>query len=263
MQDFLSSWARTGRILLRNVLDRKHEPETAHLARFLRPGDRVLHVGASDGRHTVVMSRLVGETGHVYCFEPSDFTLEILRRALRFHRITNVSTFNVAVGDVPGKTLLITPVKANGHLGRSFAFVADSVPALEPLRASRGFQELRSHDVAVWTLDGFCEERGIDRVGLIRCDVEGAEGLVLAGARGILERDRPPLLLEVHPHALRDQFGTSATVLREHLEVLGYGFWYVRDGELCRTAEFFDEPWRDYFCVPFDRARTLNLPAAA
>jgi FkbM family methyltransferase len=237
MRDSLSSWLRTARILSRNV------------------------VGASDGRHTVVMSRLVGEAGHVHCFEPSTFTLEILERAIRFHRIRNVSTFNVAIADQKGSTFLVTPVKANGHLGRSFAFVSDQVPAVEELREARGFRELHSTPVPVWTLDGYCEERGIEPVSLIRCDVEGAEGLVLAGARGILERDRPNLLLEIHPHALKAQFATSAAAIYEMLESLGYRFFYVKDDVLTPTNEFFDEPWRDYFCVPAVRAAELGLAA--
>lgn len=261
MREFLSSWSRTARILSRNVLDRKHEPETPHLRRFIGDGDVCLHVGASDGRHTVVMSRLVGDTGHVHCFEPSTFTLEILERAIRFHRIRNVSTFNVAVAEAPGSTFLVTPVKANGHLGRSFAFVADEVPALAPLRESRGFQRLESTPVPVWTLDGYCATHGIDTVALVRCDVEGAEARVLAGARTILERDRPTLLLEVHPHALAAQFGTSAVALRDSLRAAGYRFFWVKDDALERTDDFFDEPWRDYFCVHASRLDGFGLTA--
>ena len=115
---------------------------------------------------------------------------------------------------------------------------------------------------ALWTLDGFCAERNIEPVSLIRCDVEGAEARVLAGARGILERDRPILLLEVHPHALKAQFDTSAEALYGMLEALDYRFYFVKGGALAPTQAFFDEPWRDYFCVPAERAATLGLSAS-
>jgi hypothetical protein len=51
--------------------------------------------------------------------------------------------------------------------------------------------------------------------------VEGAEQLVLKGARQILEKDRPLLLVEVHTFAL-PSFGTSAEAFRNELGGLGY-----------------------------------------
>jgi FkbM family methyltransferase len=250
--DFVGSWLRTVRIISRNLLKRKYEPEILFLDRFLSPGDTCLHIGASDGRHTVVMSRLV-RTGHIHCFEPSAFTLTVLERAIRFHGIRNVTTHRMAVGDHPGTMNLVTPVKANGHLGRSFAFVSATVPELEHLRETRGFTDLHVDPVEVCTVDQFCEASAIESVQFIRCDVEGGEIRVLGGARRVLERDRPVLLLEVHPHSLKDQVGSSAEEVRSLLEDSGYVFYYVKDGALERTVGFFDEPWRDYFCIPRDK----------
>ena len=56
MRELIGSWLRTGRIIMRNLRERKYEPEIPFLSRFLGPGDLCLHIGASDGRHTVVMS---------------------------------------------------------------------------------------------------------------------------------------------------------------------------------------------------------------
>lgn len=262
MRDFIGSWLRTGRIILRNLRQRKYEPEIPFLHRFLHPGDLVLHIGASDGRHTVVMSRLVA-TGHVHCFEPSSFTLTVLERVLRFHRIRNVTTHNVAMSDEPGTTNLVTPIKKNGHLGRSFAFLSPEEPDREFLRRTRGFRDLLTEPVDVRTVDEFCEAHGIDSVQFIRCDVEGAEIRVLRGAKRVLDRDLPVLLLEVHPHSLRDHFDSSAEEVRACLAARGYRFYYVGDDGLMEVNTFFDEPWRDYFCIPEAKASSMESPGLA
>ena len=56
---------------------------------------------------------------------------------------------------------------------------------------------------------------------LIKCDVEGAELLVLEGARDLFRRERPTLLLSVHPPAL-PSYGHSAIDVRRFLEEMGY-----------------------------------------
>lgn len=59
------------------------------------------------------------------------------------------------------------------------------------------------------------------RAMLIKCDVEGAELLVLSGARKLLASMRPDLLLSVHPPAL-PSYGHTVEGVRAFLESLGY-----------------------------------------
>jgi FkbM family methyltransferase len=57
---------------------------------------------------------------------------------------------------------------------------------------------------------------------LIKCDVEGAELLVLRGAHKLLARSVPDILLSVHPHALETEYGGSIIDLRNFLHAAGY-----------------------------------------
>lgn len=263
MQDTIASWLRTLRIIARNLRNRKYEREIPFMRHFLRPGDTCLHIGASDGRHTVVMARLV-RPGRVHCFEPSRYTLDILGRALWFHGIDNVSCQALAVGAEPGQLQLVTPVKANGHLGRSFAYLSSSGPDRELLQRTRNFHDVRVEPVTVCTVDDYCASQGIDAVQFIRCDIEGAEIWMLRGAAQVLQRDRPILLLEVHPQALRNHFGSSADEVRALLAGQGYRFYHVEGEGLREVDAFIEEPWRDYFCVPAERVVDFTvLPAGA
>jgi FkbM family methyltransferase len=56
---------------------------------------------------------------------------------------------------------------------------------------------------------------------LLKCDVEGAELLVLRGARRLLSVSAPDLLVSVHPDLL-PAFGHSAEGVRRYLHELGY-----------------------------------------
>ncbi len=71
------------------------------------------------------------------------------------------------------------------------------------------------------SLDGLFRENLPSRPILLKCDVEGAELLVLHGAEKLLKHLSPQLLLSVHPSAL-PSYGHSVSDVREYLEAAGY-----------------------------------------
>lgn len=246
----------TLRVLLREWRGAKLEPETLFMDRFLRPDSVCLHVGASDGRHCFHMARRV-PGGIVHCIEPSAYTLGILGRLARLLRIANLSLHNIGLSDANAPAWLVTPVKTSGHLGRAFAYVSIDPP--DPSDPPSGFTGLVSEEIALHTLDSFCDAQGIGRIDFLRCDTEGSEHAILEGGRAVLERDRPVLMIEVHPHALAERFGSSADAVWALLTGLGYRMFHLDGGRLVPAGAFFDEPWRDYFCVPAGRLAAFGL----
>ena len=71
-------------------------------------------------------------------------------------------------------------------------------------------------------LDTFTEKHSFNPQ-LIKIDVEGAEFLVLEGARRCIERHRPTLVIEIHP----DEHGRFDTE-RLHAYLEEYGYVYYR-----------------------------------
>ena len=71
------------------------------------------------------------------------------------------------------------------------------------------------------TVDSVVTDQELERVDLIKIDVEGHELRVLSGAVATLERFRPCILIEVFEETLRAQ-GASAEAVVNFLEEHGY-----------------------------------------
>lgn len=93
------------------------------------------------------------------------------------------------------------------------------------------------------TLDAFCRDMGV-RPNLVKIDVEGAELLVLHGARNLLRESHPAIILAVHPPWLPS--GQSTADIVAFLEANGYGVFdaqghpvrSLRNGEyLCLSRQ--------------------------
>jgi FkbM family methyltransferase len=78
-----------------------------------------------------------------------------------------------------------------------------------------------TNDIPRLRIDDLFPDR-TTRPFLLKCDVEGAEHLVIDGARSLLTRDKPALLLSVHPVKLRQAYDHSADRLRNTIIELGY-----------------------------------------
>ena len=243
----------------RNLRWAKHEPETPYLADLLSGAPVCLHIGASDGRHTYVMTRVTPKA-KIHAFEPSAFAFQVLKTCMAWHGIAGqVIPVHAAVSDHSGEMFLVTPKKTSGRLGRAYAFLSETSPANDgPVRPDLQDRGAEVQPTPVVTLDGYCERMGIDRVDFIRMDIEGAEQKALEGAIGIIDRDRPHVLLEIHPVMLQARFGGSAEAVVDIFQSRGYRMFALNGDRLEeRTTVVDDLPWKDYFFIHPNRAGRL------
>lgn len=146
--------------------------ELAFVRRSLKPGDVFLDLGANGGIYTVVAGKLVGDAGRVYAFEPGRAEQALLRQNICRNDLRNVTVIGSAVSDRVGTA--------------RFAISLDG--AMNSLRQTRHPMQrvVEWREVETTTLDDFLERARPRRVDIIKMDVEGAEKLVLAGARRFL-----------------------------------------------------------------------------
>jgi FkbM family methyltransferase len=188
--------------------------ETRIAQRWLRPGDVFVDVGANIGWFTVLSGVLVGPTGQVFAFEPSPPIFAHLKHHVELNGLTHVRLENCALGATPGVAVLRGIRELNQGTGSIV----------------RGGNEdgSRGCEVLVTTLDSYCAANGIERIRMLKIDVEGAEGLVLDGAAELLGRRRCDcLMIEIVDSNLRAGGRSSAEVCGR-LREFGYDLFAIR-----------------------------------
>jgi len=168
--------------------------ESSLLHQLLRPGGCMLDVGANVGYYSVLGAQIVGGSGRVVAVEPDAGNCALLRA--NTSGLTPVEAHEVALGAQPGRVTMSTNPANQGDL--------------YPLRdAGSEVPVLRGDDL------------GLDRVDLLKIDVQGAEVAVLKGLRRTLTRSRPGLavMIEAWPYGLA-RFGDSAAALLDELLAL-------------------------------------------
>ncbi|HMK23989.1 MAG TPA: FkbM family methyltransferase [Terriglobales bacterium] len=178
----------------------RYEPnEFLWLERVLKPGMTFVDVGANLGLYALFASRRVSETGRVIAIEPSRREMDRLRTNIERNSLRNVSLLPVALSDQAAEVDLSVAVASHaGHntLG-SFGY---------------NTQLERRETVQALSLDEVIESAKLQRVDVIKMDIEGSELAALRGASGTLTQYHPTLLMELSDRALKHQGATSADV---------------------------------------------------
>lgn len=134
-------------------------------------GGIFVDVGAHIGKYTVMVARRFAKTGKVVAIEPEPTNFHALLRNVQLNCLENVLAFDVACSDTNGE--LVLHLNTSGTGSHSVAFRS----------RTRGGILVKAR-----TLDSVMEELGIEKVNIIKIDVEGAEMAVLRGALHTLKR---------------------------------------------------------------------------
>lgn len=204
--------------LLKACFKQHHGALRPALAKLIAPDSVIFDVGSHAGQFAKLFAGLAPR-GHVYAFEPGSYALSILRPAIRFNRLDNVTVVPCGLGDAPAELSLSVPIKPSGSVGFGLSHVRPA-GADAPGEARAGWQ-FRAETVTISTVDTVVRERGIARVDFIKADIEGWELRMLTGARATLARDRPSLMIEVSDTHLA-RAGDSAEALFDYLAGFGY-----------------------------------------
>lgn len=185
--------------------------ETELCKRELRPGMRVLDVGANVGYFTLLFARLVGPGGQVYAFEPEPRNFELLQRNIARNGYTNITAVPKAVSRRSGSQRLY---KSADNLGDH--------------RLAHGTAGREWVDVSVVALDEFlAADAGVD---FIKLDIQGAECSALEGARTLIARSGPlNLITEFWPAGIR-AFGDDPERYLQELSGLGFRLSVIAPG---------------------------------
>ena len=150
---------------------------------LIEPGMTVVDVGANKGYFSLLFARLMKDKGKVLSFEPDPESRCWLERSIELNGYTSIKLYSYALSDRDGKSIFY-PGKVSS-LGSLFFF------------SNMNAEDRKPFTVETRKLDTILKKEEIENVDLIKIDVEGADLLVLHGARKTLKNENVKLVMDI------------------------------------------------------------------
>jgi len=161
-----------------------------------------------------------------YAFEPIKEAADTLKTNLFLNHIQNVSVYQMAASDYSGQAILKLPPNLNGW---GLATIGSNVLRFTP----DGERSIDCID-----LDSFIVSNSIEKVDFMKLDTEGWELYILKGAKNLIMRDQPVILMEYNETNMK-QCNVRKEEINDFLQTMGYE-WELISSE-------------DILCIPKNR----------
>lgn len=193
-----------------------HEKELLFVDNFLKKGDVFIDAGANIGLFSLVASRKIENEGQVFAFEPYSKSYNKILRHLEINGISNIVAEWKALSDKNGETNIY--INNSEHNSGMATIYPDKYSLFEA--------------VAEITLDEYLLKKNIDKISLIKIDIEGSEYYALKGMHNTLVKFRPAVMIELDPD-IQKLAGQSSELIIQFFSAIGYTQYYIsEDGAL-------------------------------
>jgi FkbM family methyltransferase len=180
-----------------------------YLVSQLHPGVVMLDVGAHHGAHTIIAAHEIrkrGWDGVIHSFEPDPRNFELLKHNVMQNNLGDyVRLYNKAVGENSEYQELVIGSDNSCNFLKSVV--------TEDMMQSAVLKDSSLERVEIIRLDDLPD---LGTVSLIKIDIQGAEAYALRGARELINKHRPVILVEA-----MKEFSYASEVLLT-LESFGY-----------------------------------------
>lgn len=199
------------RVARREML--KGEPEIRLLHALADPTRAAIDAGANRGVWAHVLAELCPK---VYAYEPNPKLFGILKAGAK----SNVECFPYGLSDEDGAGELMVPGE-DGHYSNQGATLNPAKVEGQPFKTTR---------VETKRLDAL----KLDPIGFIKIDVEGHEMAVIRGAKALIARDRPRLIIEMEEKHTKQPLADAIG----EVTALGYRMIYLSAEGLMDGSQF-------------------------
>lgn len=213
LQEYLQSWIY--------VFGAYELPTVKFIRSYLRPGDLAMDVGGQIGYLSIVMATSADRKTRVLSFEPESDNIQRFKTNTSLNGLTNVNLVEQAVSDRIGSIRLYLSSDSNAG---THSTIKENTNVSD-----------RYVDIPCTTIDAEVEQRGLQRVDLIKVDVEGGEIDVIKGAINTLKNYQPVVITELGD-ALQKARGLSTDEFKLFLQEHGFHCYIINeDGTLSES----------------------------
>ena len=206
---------------LKRAIHNNYEKELKIIEKFADKTNDALDIGVYRGVYSYKLSQYFKM---VHAFEPNPLLYPYLEKNLT-KIIKNIKLYNIALSDENGETVLKLPL-------RTQSFFRDNIEELFQLGAAtihphNKIEEFKSINVNKKKLDDIIKKN----VSFIKIDVEGHEKSVITGAKNLISKFKPTLLVEIE----KRHSGTNVKDTINYINNFGYNSYFLKDNDLIST----------------------------
>jgi FkbM family methyltransferase len=159
-----------------------YEAEIQKIISFsLQPGDFALDIGCNIGLQSLRMHKIVGASGKIISFEPLDYLRKKSIKNFNLNKSATIHLLPYALSDIEG-TLELS-INENVYNQGTFSLLQNSSGATRQI-------------IEIKVGDDLPEIKSLEKLNLIKIDVEGFEFNVLKGLKFTLSRLKPRIIFE-------------------------------------------------------------------
>lgn len=167
--------------------------EIDYLYQHLKPGNTFIDIGANIGLFSLNASKIVGKSGNIHSFEAFSQNYLKLKNNIEDNHFENVNIHHQAISN-DNSAIEILYNDVNKNVGMASAFLKNFTS-----------KEI----VGSITIDEYVSTQKIDRIDLIKIDIEGGELKALSGMSETLRNFKPQIILEINSETLRSSNGSE------------------------------------------------------
>lgn len=181
-----------------------------------------LDIGANIGINAMRLSKLVGEYGKVYAFEPIPFNQNRLKKNIALNNIDNINVMEFALG-LNNEQLSI------------------AIDANEENMGAISLRNPQEQGVAITVRNGddWVKEQQIEKIDFMKIDVEGFEWNVITGLSETIKKYHPSILIEWDTNYL-NMVGADMNSWNEFIESNQYKIMQVEQYQLVEVNHIKD-----------------------
>ena len=179
-----------------------------------------IDVGANIGIYTCIMGKFLEDSGFVHSFEPVRHIRSKALHNIKLNALRNVRMNDFALG-ASESTMQMWQVNPNQFRGGTSTFVKnENIDIL-------GEEAFTKVNVQITTLDNYVLTQKLEKVDVIKIDIEGFELQFLTGATKTIQEFNPIILFEHDLNRLKVS-GQTEQAFKKFFDEMDYSSFQIR-----------------------------------